>query len=30
MGGHGTDPKEQKMQQSPGAGFNKVPQALHS
>ena len=30
IGGHGTDPKEQKTQQSPAIGFSRVPQPPHS
>lgn len=30
MGGHGTEPYEQKTQQSPGFGRNSVPQPVHS
>jgi len=30
MGGHFTEPKEQKTQQSPAKGFNSVLQLSHS
>ena len=29
-GGHGTDPYEQKTQQSPGFGFSRAPHAVQS
>jgi hypothetical protein len=29
-GGHGTEPYEQKTQQSPAFGFKTVPQPVHS
>jgi hypothetical protein len=29
MGGHFTEPNEQKTQQSPGFGFNVAPQLVH-
>jgi hypothetical protein len=29
IGGQGTDPYEQNTQQSPGFGFNRLPQLLH-
>ncbi len=30
MGGHGTEPYEQKTQQSPSFGLNSVPHPLHA
>ena len=30
IGGHGTDPNEQKTQQSPGFGLSTAPQARQS
>jgi hypothetical protein len=29
FGGHGTEPKEQNTQQSPGSGLNFVPHPVH-